>query len=132
MKIRIEQLGDTDAAERTILVRGVAGAIGGVIERSGLSIGKSYDAELNLECPLLMNENVWTTDERAYRAAYENEHNTLVGWVDGVDDDGLVYFRLGIDALLMVEIEPVPRVGEWLRLVVPSVETRVFLVGNGR
>jgi hypothetical protein len=129
MKIELAQVCDGPDGVRAIVVRCRIGTAAGStttpLER--LLVGKSYDAEIDIEYPLLLGENVWTTDERSYRLATAEATNTLVGEVDSLDDDGLVYFRLGVDALLMIEIVPVPQRGDWLRIEVARNETRFFL-----
>ena len=49
----------------------------------------------------------------------------LVGLIDAVDPDGLVYFRLGEESLTMIEAEPGAfSVVEWVAVTLASTATR--------
>ncbi len=83
-----------------------------------LTPGEVYDFEFTIDEVLVLGENAHRTDSRVF-AIFEDEDSIgLRGWVDAIDDDGLIYFRLGVDSLTMIEAEPDQfEVGDWLQLV---------------
>lgn len=129
MKVELEQVHEGSSGAPVVVVRCRAGTAAGITRapRERLFVGKFYDAEIDIEGTLVFSEDVWATRERAYRMSVDDGANTLVGEVDSVDDDGLVYFRLGTDSLLMLDIYPVPQPGEWLRVKVGWTAATFFL-----
>lgn len=81
-------------------------------------IDHDYDAEFNIEEALEKGVNVFTAVENEFFIKYEHSILALNGVIDSVDDDGLVYFRLAKDCIIMIEsiLGDNIRAGEWLFL----------------
>jgi hypothetical protein len=63
---------------------------------------------------------------------HHNNVNEIQGVVDAVDDDGIIYFRLSIDCLIMIEIESEDdqiKKGDWLLLTIGSEDLQLTPIG---
>lgn len=84
--------------------------------------------ELTIDEVLVLGKNAHRTDSRMFSFAEDGDALVLTGWVDSVDADGLIYFRLGVDSLTMIEAEPDQfAVGEWLELVLARGSVVAYL-----
>jgi hypothetical protein len=74
--------------------------------------------EFDIDAPLQKGQNAVSADKAVYAVDHHGNHAVvLCGMVDAVDDDGMVYFRLAEDCIVMIEARPGQVVvGEWLRL----------------
>jgi hypothetical protein len=82
-------------------------------------VGRSYDAELDVEVPLKIGENA-TLDATASRGLQLRGADVeLSGAVEGVDTDGLVYLRLADDCIVMIESQgALFQTGDLIRLLI--------------
>lgn len=114
-----EALMETDAGQATLRVHSKPGTP---------SAGRTYSAELSVQDALVLGKNAWLAEERAYLIERRGTDLALVGLVDGVDEDGLVYLRLGSDALVMIEAAPQEIVsGSWLRVIISAEKVTLYL-----
>ena len=80
-------------------------------------IGKIYNVEVDFDMALDRNENVADSSTFRFLISEKDGYVRLNGCVDSVDEDGLVYFRLGNDCLIMIEASLGDfSQGEWLEL----------------
>lgn len=80
-------------------------------------IGNVYDAEFDVDDSIEIGKTAIHSDNKFYSMAIKNNIIELNGLVDSIDDDGMIYFRLGEDCLIMIESEIGNlKVGEWLLL----------------
>ena len=80
-------------------------------------IGNMYDAEFDVDDSIKIGKTAIHSDNHSYKLSYENSIIQLNGLVDSIDDDGMTYFRLGKDCLIMIESE-IGKINtdEWLLL----------------
>ena len=92
-------------------------AVGRWIGSALPSAGHSYDVELDFEGILDRGENTVASSETRFLISEREDEVVLNGSVDSVDADGLVYFRLGVDCLVMVDARAGEfSEGEWLEV----------------
>lgn len=82
-----------------------------------MSPGQVRDVELDFDDPLRQGQNAAVISGGAFRVSQHGDQTVLEGLVDSFDDDGLLYFRLGDDCLMM--LDPAPdefSIGDWIRI----------------
>jgi hypothetical protein len=80
--------------------------------------GREYSIELDVDETALNCATVVATSATSSSLVEKNGEVTLTGIVDGIDDDGLFYFRLAPGCLIMISAirdRPVKH-GEWLTI----------------
>lgn len=65
--------------------------------------GAQYTVELDIEQKLEIGNNVKIVSEKGCFIRYSEHENEIQGVIDGVDEDGMIYLRLSIDCLIMIE-----------------------------
>ena len=82
-----------------------------------MSAGQVRDVELDFDDPLREGQNVAVISGGAFRVLQHRDQTVLEGLVDSLDDDGLLYLRLGDDCLMMLDSAPGAfSVGDWIRI----------------
>lgn len=93
--------------------------------------GLQYGIEFDILPKLKFGNNAKIVSENTYSVKHDGKVNELRGVVDGVDEDGLIYFRLGIDCLIMVEsAEETIKEGDWLSLTVNTEDLIITPYGS--
>ncbi len=88
--------------------------------RARAKVAHKYDVEIDLELTLRIGDNCQVSSERVPRISLEGNSVIVVGSVDGIDVDGMVYLRLAPDCLVMVETDgDAVREAMWLEIVAP-------------
>ena len=131
MRVEVKDVVTTEHGEQLVLVSTAAGRATLPLRTPATEIVRNMPrtAELDVDVPIVHGENAQPTAERTYRIESDSEWVTLVGVVDGIDLDGLVYLRLGSDAIVMIEAQPDQFAsGDWLRVVVPLNRTGISLI----
>lgn len=130
MKIRLGRVwcDDSDSSPTFVVETAAGGGLFRIHSKdASLAPGDSCSAELSVDEVMTLGHNAWLAEERAYRLEGTSTSVTMVGWVDGVDDGGLVYFRLGVDALVMLEAVPQHlSPGTWLRVTVAAEKVTLY------
>jgi len=66
--------------------------------------GKAYDSELDITETLALGTNCSKSDLRKFTLIRDDDSTTrVIGMVDSIDEDGMVYLRLADDCLIMIE-----------------------------
>lgn len=93
---------------------------------------REHSIEFTIDQPLMIGTNaVIMTGNKKYFVSHDGRSTEFHGKVDGVDEDGLIYFRLGFDCLMMIENEdPQIKKGDWLSITLPVEYLRVFSIGS--
>ena len=92
--------------------------------------GKEYGVEFDIYPNLKIGDNAKRTADKTYFIRHNNNVNEIQGVVDSVDDDGLLYFRLSEDCLIMVEQEGEKiKKGDWLLLTISPENLQVMTTG---
>ena len=74
------------------------------------SVGDDVDVEFDFESALTEGVNAVLVQDAGFGIREEGTAIAISGVIDGVDQDGMLYFRLAPDALVLVEQEP-----QWLK-----------------
>lgn len=86
-----------------------------------LASGDEASVEFDVQGVLTMNNTAFATSSQTYSVLNVDGGIHMCGIVDGVDADGMVYFRLGPDSLTMIESLPGTFVeNQWLRVLFPA------------
>ena len=82
--------------------------------------------ELDIDDPLVLGENVESTDAREATIVTAGSTNVLVCCVESVDDDGMAYLRVSDNCLVMAECD-ISEIGEgdWLSVKLAASDLRV-------
>lgn len=93
----------------------------------GASAGLEFDVDEALE----LGRNAFVTEGETYSVENVGSSIHMRGLVDGVDDDGLIYFRLGVASLTMIEAPPGAfSPGQWIRIELQERSVRACLTNE--
>ncbi len=96
-------------------------------DRFDPEVGESYHVEFDVDLLLRFGENARPSPREGYRIETDSQGIVLCGLVDGIDDDGVFYFRFGQDCLILVESdEGSLEVNSWVELRVRPQEFTVW------
>lgn len=116
MRITIRRVFDVDDRVLVEFSCSAGGAVGAWLS-GGVSPGQELDVELDFEDRLRMGRNAAAASVGEFRLRQHGEQAVLEGMVESLDDDGLLYFRLGDDCLMMVDSAPGEfSIGDWIRI----------------
>lgn len=88
--------------------------------------GAHYDVELDVNVLLAPGRNATPTRQHQYQIFTINDQIILRGSVEARDEDGMVYFRLGGDCLIMIESDDDSiRPGNWFELSVSPADIEI-------
>lgn len=62
-----------------------------------------YDVEFNFAEIAQEDKNIFPASAERYSVEVADDIITLNGFIDSIDDDGVAYFRLSLDCLIMIE-----------------------------
>ena len=92
--------------------------------------GREYSIEFDIDPILKIGDNAKRISDKIYSIRHYNNVNEIQGVVDAVDEDGLIYFRLGEDCLIMIECEGEQiKEGDWLLLTIGAENLKVTTIG---
>jgi hypothetical protein len=81
--------------------------------------GREYSVEFDINQKLEIGKNAKVISDKIYSIRHHDGVNEIQGMVDRVDEDGLIYFRLRLDCLIMIETEKKEfKEGDWLSLTI--------------
>jgi hypothetical protein len=93
--------------------------------------GVSLDAELDIDDTIEKGRSAHVADQAVFSLTQDDHRTVLIGYVESVDEDGMVYFRVAEDCLLMVEAAVgVVSEGEWLRLRFENARVQLYPQGG--
>ena len=85
-------------------------------------LGKEYDVELDVNCPLRAGVNVTVTDNEVPRIWDSGYQTALIAKIEDVFDNDTASLRLG-GSLILVDYEGVlPTIGTWVEVTLPLIE----------
>lgn len=95
-------------------------------------VGAEYDVELDIDDVLRPGDTLQLIESSQAAIKHSEEVNEIIGLVEAVDDDGMLFVRLSPDCLMMVEITHQERLGpgQWLRMRVPRQALSVWPFGS--
>lgn len=109
----------TRAGTATILARG---------DTTFFEPGAVCSIEFEVDAPLQLGLNARLSSERTFALGETGNEIQMTGLVEGVDPDGLVYFRIGQDSLMMIEAPPgLFSEGCWLELTFARESIRIYV-----
>lgn len=93
--------------------------------------GANYTVELDVDGVIELGRTATVTDAGRYSLSRQGDQIFMAGLVEDVDSDGIVYFRLALDCLFMVQSCPGHATrGDWLKLTIPWNSLRVTPLGG--
>ncbi|MES2824191.1 MAG: hypothetical protein V4732_11360 [Pseudomonadota bacterium] len=86
-----------------------------------------FDVEFNINLPLVKGKLAFHNNDNRFLFMSNDSDVSLSGFVDSIDEDGMVSFRIGDDCLIMIE----STVGHvslnvWLRLNLNKVDFEIY------
>ena len=69
----------------------------------GLEETKVYSAEIDIHSRINLNHNAAIVSDRRYFIKHHQDENEIQGLVEQIDEDGLIYLRVGDDCIIMIE-----------------------------
>lgn len=82
-------------------------------------IGEEVSVELDVDCQIDLKINAVLVDGEDLGLRSTKGHIDLVFDVEGQDEDGMTYCRVGTDCLIMIESEETLREGARVKMMVP-------------
>ena len=96
-----------------------------------VSPGQELDVELDFSDRLRKGQNAAAASDGEFRVRQQGEQAVLEGMVESLDDDGLLYLRLGDDCLVMVDSTPGEfLIGDWIRIHCASEKLGLTAIGQ--
>lgn len=93
-----------------------------VVESLTVPLGTRMDAELDVNC-VVGAASVRSLSEHAGSGIQGDSSQVILsGLVEQIDPDGMCFFRIGPDCLVMVEFEVTPEVGKRLELLLSPLD----------
>ncbi|MFK8000003.1 MAG: hypothetical protein AB8H86_10410 [Polyangiales bacterium] len=90
--------------------------------------GASADLEFDVDEVLELGRNAFVTEDKTYAVENVGSSIHMCGQVDGVDEDGLIYLRLDVACLTMIDAPPgVFDAGQWIRVELEEQHLRAYL-----
>ena len=132
MNIQIVEVGAREAGAPGVIVKFVSAAGTAWARWMGErepQVGCDYSVELDVEGPVAdyAPEEVAA---RAFAIDFVNEKTRLCGVLECVQDEGMGFFRLGTDCLVLIDTDSVwGRAGLWLRLTLAPGELEMTPIG---
>jgi hypothetical protein len=91
------------------------------------NLGFTYDVEFNIEQLVEKQVNAFSSTEKEPFLKLVENTMCLNGFIDSIDEDGVAYFRLASDCLVMIEVNPENiKQGEWLVIKCDSETLEVY------
>jgi len=88
-----------------------------------------YDSEFDINIPINLKRNALLVSDRRCFIRLLEDKNEIQGLVDQIDEDGMIYLRLAIDCLIMVESENDEiKKGDYLLLTVNIDDFKITLM----
>ena len=92
--------------------------------------GREYSIEFDVNPILKIGDNVTRISDKSFSIRHDNNLNKIQGVVAGVDEDGIIYFRLSEDCLFMIECEGEQlNEGDWLNITIGPETLMVTPIG---
>jgi len=88
------------------------------------------DIEFTIASAAARGTNAMPGRPNGFQISLIGDATLLAGLVEGVDEDGVFYFRLAPDCLVLVDAEPGTfRAGEWIEITCPPDELLLYPIG---
>ena len=96
-----------------------------------------YDVEIDIEKPIDQvkignNEDECRhLSEGRHLMVFQNKSTLMYGMIESVEDDGMTYFRLAPDCLIMIELgDSNVKEGDWISLKLQPEDIEISAQGN--
>jgi hypothetical protein len=115
MKISVNKIIETDESVQISFVSKIGEGLANWKNKQMPKLGLTYDIEFNIEQFVEKQVNAFSSTEKEPFLKLIENTLYLNGFIDSIDDDGVAYFRLASDCLIMIEVnlENIKQ-GEWL------------------
>jgi hypothetical protein len=89
-----------------------------------------YDVEIDIEQPVDQLWNTGNENEGQYSIALEDNSTLMNGMIESVEEDGMAYFRLSQDCLIMIESgDSNVKSGDWVNLNIRHEDIEISAQG---
>jgi hypothetical protein len=130
MKIKIQKVVEDDTDILINFDSKIGTGIGYWKNRNKPIVGNEYDAEFNFEKVIEKGKNAFDSPKKTYAIEIKDEFIFLVGTIENIDDDGLAYFRLAVDCIIMIETEQGSfKLGDWITLKSEIKDFEIYAQG---
>lgn len=117
MKIRITSFVTIDRNTVVDFSSGVGSGVSTWVSASKPVKGYEYDAEIDIEKSIDQVINSSKKNEDRYSITSDGSTTLMNGEVESVEEDGMTYFRLSRDCLIMIESgDSNVKEGDWISL----------------
>ncbi|MBU2714246.1 hypothetical protein [Zooshikella harenae] len=131
MKIKIISFEDVDGNTVVKFGSGVGDGIATWIGANKPVKNYEYDVEIDIEKSIDQVINTSNKNEDRYSMALQGRSTLMNGEVESVEEDGMAYFRLSKDCLIMVESgDSKVKEGDWISLNIQCEDIEVSAQGN--
>lgn len=117
MKISISKIIETDGRIQISFVSKIGEGLANWKNKQMPKIDTTCDVEFNIEQFVEKQVNAFSSTEKEPFLKFVENTMCLNGFIDSIDEDGVAYFRLASDCLIMIEVnlENIKQ-GEWLMI----------------
>lgn len=131
MKIRVKEIVENlDKGEMVIFESPIGSAIANWKNRNQPIKNFEYDVELDINDKIILGKTAKVSDEQIYSISMDEETVILNGIVDDIDSDGMVYFRISLDCIIMIEsVDSQLHKGMWLLLEFETSNIDIYAQG---
>jgi hypothetical protein len=130
MKIRID-IAKNINADLHIQFTCSSGSCIGILKNTQVrpQTGFECDAEIDVNVDLVRDKNAFQTTKNMFSVSFDDLFVYMIGFIESIDDDGMAYFRLANDCLIMVTTIESDKIkqNEWLELRLGHKEVEVSL-----
>jgi hypothetical protein len=124
MRVQVREVGRTKD-QRNIVGFACDAGVGSAVWRGRASpaVATNYHVEFAVNDEIVLGRTATPSGREAYSVSSRDRQTFLTGVVERIDEDGMAYFRLSQDCLIMIQSIGV-RPGAWLTLTlaVESIE----------
>ena len=86
-----------------------------------------YSIEFNINDFLILGENAFEELRGNYSISISNNNMILEGIIEDIDEDGMAYYRLGTDCIIMLESDKENLYnGMWLKIIIDILDVEIW------
>lgn len=90
-----------------------------------------YDIEIDIEKSIDQLKSSSNENEGRYSMSIEGNSTIMNGQIESVEDDGMAYFRLSRDCLIMIESgDSKVKSGDWISLFIKCEDIKISAQGH--
>lgn len=130
MKVELVAVSREESGFRVQFECGSGVGIASWMGRTAPRVGQQMNVEIDIEDAISFPETARTSDRYEYKVSHRDGDVTFEGVVEDQDDDGMSYFRVSVDCLLMLDSAEEDLKGQWLELNVSVNSVKMTPIGG--